>query len=185
MLQPEVDLRGDASQVLKEALAKFPDSAELLEAVATMHLMQRRLPEAVSLYEMAEKIAPKRLRTLNNLAMALSEMPMRQKDALAKIERAIEIYGRGPDLLDTLGQIQLRNGRVQEAVDVLTEACRRKDDASFRIHLAQGLMAKKDLAAAKDQWAKINQSQLEGLVLTPEDKEFLKLLKSQFGEGAK
>ena len=182
LMQPNVSLPGDASQILIESLTRFPDSAGLFEAVATLKLVQRRLPEAISLYERAEKNEPRRIRTLNNLAMALSEMPMRQQDALVKIEKAIEIYGRQPDLLDTLGQVQFRSGRLQEGLDTLIEACERKDDLAFRIHLAQVYMAKDDIASAKAQWSIIMQSKLDGTVLTPEEKEFLKLLNSQFGE---
>lgn len=182
LLQTELKLNDDASQVLKEASVKFADSAELLDALGTIQLVQRRLMEAVSLYEMAEKREPRRLRTLNNLAMALSAVPMRKQEAIAKIEKAIEIYGRDPDLLDTLGQVQFRNGRLQEGLEALNEACELKDDVTFRIHLAQVLMAMKNIAGAKEQWAKIKQYKLDGVVLMPEDKEFRKLLESQFSE---
>ena len=182
MMDTKIELQPIAAQVLKDAFAKFKDSAPLLESLGTMELMKRRLPEAISFLEMAEKNDPKRRRMLNNLAMALSEMPMRKPEALAKIERAIEIYGRDPDLLDTLGQVQYRNGRVQEGLDTLKEACERKDDVSFRIHVAQILMDKKDLAAAKEQWVKIKQSSMDGVVLTPEDNDVLTKLNALFEE---
>ncbi len=182
MMRPDVALRENASVILKEALAKYTDSAELLEAMGTLQLMQRRIPEAVGFYEMAVKIDPKRRRTLNNLAMALSELPMREKDAIRWIEKAIEIHGRDPDLLDTLGQVYFRNGRLQEALTPLAEACSRRDDVSFRIHLAQVHMARADLISAEAQWTKIKESKFEEAALPPDDRSVLKELNAKFGE---
>lgn len=182
IMQTEAPPPEEASQILKESLTKFSNSAEFLDAMGTWQLMQRRLPEAVSFFEMAEKLDPKRRRTLNNLAMALSEMPMRKQDALGWIEKAIQIYGRDPDLLDTLGQVHFRNGHLKEALETLQEASSRKDDITFRLHLAQVQLAKEDLAGAKEQWKKIKQSNIENAVLTPGDKEFLAKLNTQFGD---
>lgn len=182
IMQADVPLPENASQIIKEALTKFSDSAELLDAMGTWQLMQSRLPEAVSFYEMAEKLDPKRRRTLNNLAMALSEMSGKKQDSLMWIEKAIQIYGRDPDLLDTLGQVYFRNGRFKEALDTLIEASSRKEDVTFRIHLAQVHLAREDLSAAKEQWEIIKQSNTEDAVLTPRDKEFLGKLNTQFGD---
>jgi tetratricopeptide (TPR) repeat protein len=181
-MESDRDLPQDALKTVNDALAKFPKSAELHEEIATFHLMQRRYPEAVGLFEVAEKLDPKRVRTLNNLAMALVEMPMRQQEAVAKIEKAIAIQGRLPDLLDTLGQVLLRSNRIEESIAVLNEACDQKNDVSFRIHLTQSLLAKKDIAKAKQQWLKINENR-EGVLLTFSDKELLNRLDTQFGEG--
>ncbi len=180
MVQTDLIMKPEAAQVIKDALVKFPDSAELMEAMGTIELLKRRLPEAVSFYETAEKLAPKRRRTLNNLAMALSEMPMRKTEALVRIEKAIAIYGRDPDLLDTLGQVQFRNGKLDEGLKTLLEASDRRDDVSFRIHIAQVLIAKNDISGAKDQWLKIKQNKLDDLVLTSEDSEVLAQLNSRF-----
>ncbi len=182
IMQADLPLPKNASQIIKEALTKFSDSAEFLDAMGTWQLMQRKLPEAVSFYEMAEKLDPKRRRTLNNLAMALSEMSGKKQDALVWIEKAVQIYGRDPDLLDTLGQVHFRNGRLKESLVTLLEASSRKEDVTFRIHLAQVHMAREDLAAAKEQWEKIKQSNMEDAVLTPGDKEFLGKLNTQFGD---
>jgi Tfp pilus assembly protein PilF len=180
--QNDHDLSSDALKVVNDALAKFPKSAELYEEVATLYLMQRQYLEAVGLFEVAEKLDPKRVRTLNNLAMALSELPMRQQEAVTKIEKAITIYGRIPDLLDTLGQVLLRNNRIEESITVLTEACNQKYDIGFQIHLSQSLLAKKDLTNAKQQWLKTKENREGQALLTLSDKELLDRLDTQFGE---
>jgi tetratricopeptide (TPR) repeat protein len=182
MMQSDHELHPDLLKIVNDGLAKFPKSAELYEEVATLYLMQRRYPEAVGLFEVAEKLDPKRVRTLNNLAMALVEMPMRQQEAVAKIEKAIAIQGRLPDLLDTLGQVLLRSNRIEESIAVLTEACDQKNDISFRIHLTQALVAKKDITNAKQQWLKINENRGGQVLLTFSDKELLNRLDTQFGE---
>ena len=148
-MQKKKSLRAEELKVINDALVKFPKSADLLDEIATMYLMQRNYPEAISFFESSEKIDPKRGRTLNNLAMALSEMPMRRQEAVAKIERAIALYGRAPDLLDTLGQVYFRSERIEQAIAVLKEALGQKNDNSFRIHLAQCLVQKKDFCRRK------------------------------------
>ncbi len=88
-----------------------------------------------------------------------------------------------PKLLDTLGQVRLRIGRTEEAIEVLNEAIKRKDDPAFRIHLAHCYLTKKDLTNAKEQWSRIRRIELADAELTLQDQELLKSIALQLGEG--
>lgn len=156
----------EVEQALRDALAKFSDSPQFLEAYATVRLMQERFEEAAAGFEAVEKLAPGRLRTLNNWAMALSEIPMGKELALQKIEKAVEVYGRFPELLDTLGLVLFRNGRLDQARQMFTEAADQGDDPRFQLHLAQIALAQGDVAAAHSAWQKIDKAKLDELALT-------------------
>ena len=153
-------------QTLRDALTKFSDSPQFLEAFATVRLMQERFQEAAAGFEAVEKIAPGRVRTLNNWAMALSEIPMGKELALQKIEKAVAVHGRFPELLDTLGLVLLHNGRLDEAQRVFSEAADKGNDPRFHLHLAQVAIAQGDTAAAHSVWQKIDKAKLNDLTLT-------------------
>ncbi len=152
-------------------MAKFPNSAELLDAMGTWQLMQRRLPEAVRFYEMAEKLDPKRKRTLNNLAMALSEMSGKTQDALIWIEKAVRIYGREPDLLDTLGQVSVQERAIEGSLGALLEASGRKEDVTsdYTWHKFTWLTM---ILCGQRPMGKNKQSDLKDVVLTPAIESF-------------
>ena len=84
--------------------------------------------------------------------MALSEVPGREKEAIPKIERAIEIFGRSPELLDTKGLVLLRNDLPAEATAVLNEATGVSDDPRYRFHLIMSLLRQGNKKAAISNW---------------------------------
>ncbi len=173
MTRVKVALSADIEEALREALEKFNSSAQFLEAYATLRLMQERFDEAATWFDAVEKLSPGRVRTLNNLAMALSELPMGKELALQKINQAIDIQGRLPELLDTLGLVLLRNGRFDEARKVLTEAVDRLNDPRFSLHLAQVAFAQDDLKQAQQAWQQIDRSKLADSSLTSQEQAVL------------
>ena len=153
----------------------------VIESIATLRLSQQRYVDAVKLYVQAEKLAPKNVRILNNLAMALSEVPGREKEAIPKIESAIEIFGRSPELLDTQGLVLLRNNLPAEATAVLREATAVSDDPRYRFHLIMALLEQGDKKSAISNWAQLDLRQLRKLPLTPGELTDLESLKKEFG----
>lgn len=152
----------------------------VIESIATLRLSQQRYTDAVRLYERAEQLAPQNVRILNNLAMALSEVPGREKDAIPKIESAIEIFGRSPELLDTQGLVLLRNDMPAEATAVLREAAKASSDPRYRFHLIMALLRQGDRKNAISNWAQLNLSELRKLALTPGELADLDSLQKEF-----
>ncbi len=152
----------------------------VIESIATLRLSQQRYADAVRLYERAEQLAPQNVRILNNLSMALSEVPGREKDAIPKIESAIEIFGRSPELLDTHGLVLLRNDMPAEATTVLREATAASADPRYRFHLIMALLRQGDRKNAISNWAQLDLNELRKLALTPGELADLDSLHKEF-----
>ncbi|QDS88361.1 Tetratricopeptide repeat protein [Rosistilla ulvae] len=166
---------------LDDAIHRYKSVAPVMESVATLRLSQQRYAEAVALYERAEKLAPQNVRILNNLAMALSEVQGRFGDALPRIRKAIDLYGRSPELLDTLGLVLLRNDQIDEAVVTLREATGSSPEPHYRFHLVMALLRSGDRVAARAQWAQLDIRAIKSAVLTPAETRDLEAIQEEFG----
>ncbi|TWU21232.1 Tetratricopeptide repeat protein [Novipirellula galeiformis] len=182
-----VTIQGDIQNVPAEidaifddAIKRFANVPRLIESIATLRLSQQRYPEAVALYEKAEQLAPDNVRVLNNLAMALSEIAGREASAVSRIQKAIDLYGRSPELLDTQGLVLLRNGRIDEAISILREATSGSDDPRYRFHLLMALMRAGDKVESRAQWAKLNVRALKETVLTPAERRDFEIMQQEF-----
>jgi tetratricopeptide (TPR) repeat protein len=164
-LDPEID------RMIQESLVRFPVSPKLLELVGTLRLFELRFAEAVELLLRAEKLAPRSLMTLNNLAIAAAEIPGRELEGLARAERAIEIYGRTPDLLDTLGIVQLYCGFPDKAEASLRASWEAKPDSRTLLHLIQALSVQGKEAEVRERLRSFKLEELSGIVLTPRERQ--------------
>ena len=68
------------------------------------------------------RLDPDNALILNNLAYLLVEEANRPAEALPYAERARELSGSEPNVLDTLGWVYIRNGRNEQAEAALKEA---------------------------------------------------------------
>src|SRR5262249_30836121 len=79
---------------------------------------------------------PNEVRALNNLAWLLALRNHRGAEALPLIQRAIDIYGPRPDLLDTRALVYLAMDRADQARADLTAAIADTPTAGRYLHLA-------------------------------------------------
>ncbi|MGN6544259.1 MAG: hypothetical protein ACTHK7_04365 [Aureliella sp.] len=179
LIHPSEPQSEAVEQALAEVIKEHADSPQLLEAVATLRLMQERYSEAVALYEQVDRLAPNRARTLNNLAMALVEQPGRESAALQKITKAIQLYGKHPQLLDTLAIVQSRLGQHDKAKATLLEAISLEKDPRFQMRLAEELIALGDQAEAQKIWEQIEIGQLKATTLTAAEQRSLAKLSKE------
>ncbi len=165
--------------VLAQGLDLFPSDANVLESIGTLRLLQQNYPEAFQYLLRAEKLVPESLLTLNNLALAASEIPGKESEGLPRIYRAIELFGRLPDLLDTLGTVQMRCGLLENAETNLRESLERRDDPRFGLHLIEVLLARKDKKAVQRLLESLKIEQLEGASLSPRERQILVQMTNQ------
>jgi|GEM_PF-3323528 len=168
-------------RLLDNAIEEFPTSAEMLESIGTLRLSQHRYEDAVLIYKKSEALNPASVLTLNNMAIAMAEIQGREIEALRQIERAIEIYGRNPELLDSLGIVQLRANLLKEAESTLREAYSRSGTAHHLLHLLFALDAQNKSAEVEQLWEKLDHSQLKPNALTTTDRAHLERLRNRFG----
>lgn len=181
LLNPTEQQSEAVEQALAVAIMNHADSAPLLEAVATLRLMQERFTESVVLYEQADRLAPNRPRTLNNLAIALIELPGRETAALEKINKAIRLYGKHPQFLDTLAMVQSKLGQHEKAKVTLEEALELQKDPRFQLRLVEELIALGNASEAKIAWAQIETEQLKTMALTAAEQRSFNKLSQELG----
>ena len=136
------------------------------------------------LYQRALQIDRRRIRSWNNLAMVLSEIPGREADAIAPIERALQLVGEDPELLDTKAVVLTRAGRIEEAKLELDKAIKLSDDPRYHFHLVVALLAQNREAEARRHWASIDLEALGPNGLMAEELVTVQQLKQRFGSAA-
>jgi tetratricopeptide (TPR) repeat protein len=169
----------DVDRFLANELKKHPRDGRLLYAVATLRAVQGRYEESIEQYRSLVKVEPRNVAALNNLAMMLAEVPESRAESLQLINKAIEIAGQQPGLLDTKGTILVYQGESQKALYLLEAAAREAGtDARHRFHLAAAYHGVGEAAKAKQQLLSAIDMNLEEQVLTPTDRRLLSDLKA-------
>ena len=121
---PDTSVSAQYDEVLGQATALHENDAPLLESVATLAMQSGRVEQAVTLYKRVLAQQPRRLRTINNLAMAYSQMSGKASEGLKLINRALEsVSGRTrAELLDTKGTLLMEMRRFDDALDAFEQA---------------------------------------------------------------
>lgn len=121
---------------LSEAIQKNPKSYVLVSRLADLRTLAGRFQEAESLYRQVIEGDPRRTIALNNLAWLLGFQLGKTSEALRLINRAIEISGPLPDLLDTRATIYLTMENPKEAIKDLEDAVELSRSETHYFHLA-------------------------------------------------
>ncbi len=172
-----------AEATLAKAVTDHKDDANLLSAVANVRVIQQRIDDAAGLYRQVLTLKPMNVAALNNLATILAEakQPAQRQEALKHIERAIQIVGPQPGLLDTKGMILVFEGKPEEAVPLLQEATTGAgSDPRFYFHLAVAYDQAGEAEKARAALSTARKGDLTRQVLTPKDQKLLADLEKKF-----
>lgn len=126
-----------AHQVLEEALRDDPTDTDLLyehalsaERLGRFDLMEQQLRRVLELN-------PRHHHAMNALGYSLADRNTRLAEARELIERAMALGGHEPAVIDSLGWVAFREGRLDEAERWLRRAHRARPDAEIAAHLAE------------------------------------------------
>ncbi len=174
-----------AEPLLTKAAADHKDDVDLLSALAGIRVVQKRIDEAVSLFQQVLTLKPAHVGALNNLATLLGEQPGKMQEAIQYVDRAIQIVGPQPGLLDTKGMILVFQKKADEAVPLLEEAAAGpQPDPRYHFHLAVAYDRSGEPAKARAAFLAARKGNLAGCVLTPSDRQMLAELEKKFGKGS-
>ncbi|MCZ8233633.1 MAG: tetratricopeptide repeat protein [Inhella sp.] len=121
-----------------EGQGSEPSAALLYEqAMTAEHLGQHELMER-QLRALIDR-DPKHAHAYNALGYSLADRNQRLDEARTLIERAIELGGHEPFLIDSLGWVAYREGHLDDAERLLRQAWRGRPDAEIVAHLAEVL----------------------------------------------
>ena len=175
-----------AEQVLLTALKSRPDETALLLETGVLRIMQGRNADAVALYERALAKNPDNPAILNNLAVALSEIPDRRSDALRLIDKAVDKLPNSTELLDSQALVLLNTGRHQEAREISDRLCRlNRKNPRYRLHLAAALHHLQESGPSRKA---IDQAVTDGLekeLLTPAERRQWRQITNRVAEVSK
>ena len=104
---------------------------------------------------------PEHAEALNALGYSLANKTDRFDEAEPLIERAIEIQPDNPAIIDSLGWLYFRQGKLNEAGPLLLDAWNRMNDHEIAAHLGEWHWTTGDKESAYDIWS-------QGLELEPE-----------------
>lgn len=126
-----------AVDMLNGAVAKFPDHAQLNFFLGSMRDRVGDKPGTVEAMKRVLSIDKDHLQALNFLAYTYADSGTNLDEAEKMVRRAIELQPNDGYILDTLGWILYKKGRVAEAIRVLEAAYKiQPDESVIAEHLA-------------------------------------------------
>jgi tetratricopeptide (TPR) repeat protein len=163
-----------AEPLFKKAALDHKDDAALLNSLANIRALQQRGEEACALLRQVLALEPKNVVALNNLATLLAEQPGKEKEAADYVDRAIQLVGPKPALLDTKGTILMGLGKTDQAAQLLHDATRSPDpDPRYHFHLAVAYDRLGEVGKAREELAKARRGELSRSILTATDRKLL------------
>ena len=149
----QIDWNEEAFKLYSEYLENQPDDLEILYARALVAERLDRLDQAEQDFKKVLEIDPDNTRALNALGYTLADRTDRYQEALGYVQRALAQTPDDPAVIDSMGWVMYRLGRLQEARDYLQKAYDMTKESEIAAHLGEVLwkMGKHD--EAKALWA--------------------------------
>lgn len=141
-----------AYDVLKEATQRFPEDPDLLYDQAMMADRLKQHDEMERLLRTVIRLAPDNANAFNALGYTLADRGVRMDEARTLIERALTLRPADPFITDSLGWLEFKLGRHDEALRLLEQAWRARPDAEIAAHLGEVLWVKGQTDRARDIW---------------------------------
>lgn len=137
----EAGRHAEAFTLLETALKNQPDSPELLyESALTAERLGK--PEVLEAHlTRLLKIAPEHAHALNALGYSWAERNIRLPEAHELISRALSLMPEDPFIMDSLGWVLYRQGKLGEALTTLQRAYSLKADPEIAAHIGELLWA--------------------------------------------
>jgi Flp pilus assembly protein TadD len=137
---------------LDAALKRYPNNTDLLydyamqaEKVNKLDVMEKMLRKVMSL-------DPKNQQAYNALGYSLADRNLRLPEARDLIAKALELAPNDPFIMDSMGWVNFRMGRLQEAEELLRRAYGLRADAEIAVHLGEVLWTKGQKDEAQKFW---------------------------------
>ena len=166
----DLKAHADAFVLLTEAIAKDPDTADLLydramvaEKINKLDVMEADLRRVIEL-------RPEHAHAYNALGYTLAERNQRLDEALELVQKALKFAPNDVFIQDSLGWVQYRLGQTDEALKTLKNAYRSRRDPEIAAHLGEVLWIKGEREEALNVWK-------TSLVENPDNEALMAVLK--------
>ena len=142
----------EAFDALSDAINKNPGTADLLydramvaEKIGKLESMEADLRKVIEL-------KPDQAQAYNALGYTFAERNTRLDEAYTLVQKAVSISPNDAFIQDSLGWVQFRRGRVDEALATLKKAYETRRDPEIAAHLGEVLWVKGERAEASKVW---------------------------------
>ena len=143
---------GDAYAVLEQAATRWPGDADLVYEQAMVAEKLDRLADMETLLRQVMVLKPDHQHAYNALGYSLADRGLRLDEARALIVKALELAPGDPFITDSLGWVEFRLGRHEEALRLLRQAYRARPDTEIAAHLGEVLWVLGRQEEARQVW---------------------------------
>ncbi|WP_234084362.1 tetratricopeptide repeat protein [Azonexus sp. R2A61] len=169
----EAGRHDEAYATLDKALTTQPDDPELLYDAALSAERIGKHEQMETWLKRLLTLQPDHAHALNALGYSLADRNIRLPEAETLIGRANKLAPEDPFILDSLGWVQYRRGRIGEALDTLQRAYRIKPDPEIAAHLGEVLWIAERRDEARRIWLEARQHHPDNSTLADTLKKFL------------
>lgn len=128
-----------AYDVLAAGNKRFVDDVDLLYEQSMMSEKLGRMDEMETLLRKVIALKPDHQHAYNALGYSLADRNLRLDEAKRLIEKALSLAPSEPFLIDSLGWVEYRMGRNDEAMRLLSQAYHSRPDTEIAAHLGEVL----------------------------------------------
>ncbi|MGB4673009.1 MAG: tetratricopeptide repeat protein [Azovibrio sp.] len=143
-----------AYATLAAALKLQPEQPDLLYDTSLAAEKLGKFQEMETLLKKLIKLQPDNAHAYNALGYSLADRNLRLKEAHELIQKATSLAPQDPFIMDSLGWVLYRQGKLQEAREVLEKAYALKADAEIAAHLGEVLWRQGRHQEALELWQK-------------------------------
>lgn len=142
----------EAYKLMEQGLKRFPDNMDFLYDFALMaEKMGKTAVMEKSLRQVIAK-APENHQAYNALGYSLADRNVRLKEAYQLIDKARKMAPNDPFIMDSMGWVQYRLGKLDEAETQLRKAYQLRSDPEIAVHLGEVLWKKGQHDDARKLW---------------------------------
>lgn len=142
----------EALTLLKAGAKRYPQNTDLLYEYALAAEKTNQLDLMESLLKKVIEIAPNNQHAYNALGYSFADRNVRLQEAHALIEKALSLAPEDPFIMDSMGWVQYRMGKLKEAESLLRRAYELRPDAEIAVHLGEVLWVKGQKEDAQKLW---------------------------------
>ena len=146
----------DGMATMASGIERFPKDPDLLYDYAMMAEKNSEFEVMETALRKLMVLAPKNQHAYNALGYSLAERNLRLPEAFTLIETALALAPDDPYILDSMGWVQFRMGRLKEAEEALRRAYSLRADPEIAVHLGEVLWVKGQKEDAQKLWRDAN-----------------------------
>lgn len=172
-IQRQQGLDAQALETLEYVLNKHPDHADVLYETALLAEKLGHIARTEKHLRHLIKLKPDHAMALNALGYSLADHGMKLDEAYLLIKKALELQPQDPFILDSLGWVLYRQGKLEAALKTLSEAYQIKPDAEIAAHLGEVLWQRHHRDQAIATWQRGIKTAPDNSVLNKTIRRFL------------